>query len=46
VSRAFGWLEAMMSLALIALTTWAIADTALRRAATPSWLQPAAETWT
>jgi hypothetical protein len=46
MKRAFGPFECALSLALIALAAWGVADTLLRRAATPPWVQPVAGVWT
>lgn len=43
--RAFGLLECALALALIALATWGIAETILRRAAAPAWMHPVREAW-
>jgi hypothetical protein len=46
VSRAFGLIEAALLLALVAVATWGIGDTLLRRSTAPAWLQPVAAVWT
>ena len=46
MTRAFGPIECALSLAWIALATFGVAQTLLRRVAPPPWLQPIAGVWT
>lgn len=46
MSKAFGPIEAVLTLVLVSLATWGVVSTMLRRSASqPSWLQPVPALW-